>query len=408
MSCSHRIPTAGLQLPSLAAAALLAACGGSSSSDNGIAVDAPEDLSATPGNGEVTIEWSPTDDADSYNVYWAPLPTGIDLENPDAGDAGWQPSATSPHTVDELENHQDFVFVVTAVASDQESEPSGEVTARPAPGVSGYSIETNDTTITAGSYSQVGASCGAQRLPVGGGIRVTNVDSDVRPGIHLQESWPEQIDLGAGNIQNVWAVKALNDSGSTREIRAYAICIDPPENLDIVEQEITLSPGETRSETLACEEGSGRVILGGGISHQTGSSSPDVRISSSEPTFAHNDRWSFRLANDSAVSRTATLYGVCSLQPRGYRTGGGGGPMIEGGTYDHANTSPCNFPSWMYDENTVVLGGASSGHDAYGATLRLEQSYPDADGTRWNAGMFNTGGTTMPWYRKPVCAIAEP
>ncbi|MBZ2189932.1 fibronectin type III domain-containing protein [Alcanivorax sp. JB21] len=406
MSRRHLALPAGTLAASLAATALLAACGGgSSSSDHHISVDAPEGLSATPGNAEVTVEWDPVDDADSYNLYWAPAATGLDMENPGAGDAGWQPSVTSPHTVTELENHQNVVFVVTAVAEGRESEPSDEVTALPAPPLSGYSIETNDSTLPAGDYDMLGASCGAQRIPVSGGLRVMNVDSDTRPGLHVQESWPTQVDLGGGNIHNVWAIKALNDSGSDREIRAYAICIEPPDDLETLSREITLAAGETRSENLDCAESSGRVMLGAGVSHDTGSTSPNVRINGSEPAFTRNGRWSFRLANDSAVTRTVTLHGFCALQPLGYRRGGSGGPLIDGGAYDH-DTSACN--SILYDENSVVLAGAHRGHGAYSASLRLEQSYPSDDGTRWSAGVFHTGDDRMPWYRAPLCAIREP
>lgn len=394
---------------SLVMTLLLAGCGGSSSSTPPPPPDAPTGLTATAGDGEAILEWDPVDGADGYNLYWAPAVTGIDLENPDAGDAGWAPMATSPETVTELENYEDIVFAVTAVAAEQESQPSDEVTTRPAPGLSGYLIESNDSTISAGEYSLAGASCGNQ-IPVSGGIRARNMDTDQRPGLHVQESWPDQISLGGGSFQNVWGIRALNDSGEDLDVTAYAICIDPPDDLEAVDRDIVIGAGDVKTATLECTEDSGLVILGAGLSHNLGGANPDVRINASEPTFARSDSWTFRLANDSSASRTVTLQGFCARAPRGYRRGSSGGPSVAGGEYAHAGSSACNWPSSLYDENTVVLAGAHRGHHADPAVLRLEQGYPSEDGMRWHAGVYHTGSiaSSIPWYRTPLCAIQDP
>lgn len=403
-------PTApsALLLTSLAATLLLGGCGGSSSSAPS-PPGAPTGLTATPGNAEAILEWDPVEGAEGYNLYWAPAATGIDLENPDTGDAGWAPMATSPETVTELENYEDIVFAVTAVAEGLESGPSDEVTTRPAPGLSGYSIESNDSTVSAGEYSLAGASCGGQ-IPVSGGIRARNMDADQRPGLHVQESWPDQISLGGGSFQNVWGVRALNDSGEDLDITAYAICIDPPEGLEAVDRDIVIGAGDVKTTTLECPEDSGLVILGAGLSHNLGGAHPDVRINASEPTFARSDSWTFRLANDSTASRTVTLQGFCARAPRGYRQGSSGGPSVASGEYAHAGSSACNWPSFLYDENTVVLAGAHRGHHADPAVLRLEQGYPSEDGMRWHAGVFNTGSSAsgVTWYRTPLCAVQDP
>lgn len=402
-------PTApsALLLTSLAATLLLGGCGGSSSSAPSPPA-APTGLTATPGNAEAILEWDPVEGAEGYNLYWAPAATGIDLENPDAGDAGWAPMATSPETVTELENYQDIVFAVTAVAEGLESAPSDEVTTQPAPGLSGYSIESNDSTLPAGEYSLAGASCG-DRIPVSGGIRASDVDVGQQPGLDVQESWPDQISLGGGSFQNVWGVRAFNDSGEDRDVTAYAICIDPPDGLEVVDRDIFIDSGEEKTATLECPEDSGLVMLGAGLSHNLGGAHPDVRINASEPTFARSDSWTFRLVNDVIATRTVTLRGLCSLPPRGYQRLGSGGPSVASGEYAHESSSACNGPPWA-DPNTVVLAGAHGGHQAHPAALRLEQSYPSEDGTHWHAGVFNTGSgaSGVTWYRNPLCAIQDP
>jgi fibronectin type 3 domain-containing protein len=88
--------------------------------------DPPTGVTATPGNGQVTISWSPVSGAASYNIYWStysvviPPNSGILLSN-----------VTSPYTQSGLFNGTTYYYVVTTVNGNGESAGSAEVSATP-------------------------------------------------------------------------------------------------------------------------------------------------------------------------------------------------------------------------------------------------------------------------------------
>lgn len=86
-------------------------------------VPTPTGVTATPGNGQVTITWSPENDAISYNIYWSATP-GVTTAN-GTKIAG----ATSPYVQTGLTNGFTYYYIVTAVNNDGESAPSPEVSA---------------------------------------------------------------------------------------------------------------------------------------------------------------------------------------------------------------------------------------------------------------------------------------
>jgi len=90
------------------------------------ALAAPAGLTATAGNGQVTLAWNPAAGAASYAVYWS--------ATPGAGTAGTRiADATSPFTHERLINLSTYTYVVTAQSAGEESPPSDEVSATPAP-----------------------------------------------------------------------------------------------------------------------------------------------------------------------------------------------------------------------------------------------------------------------------------
>ena len=105
--------------------ALLSGCGegggGGGSSEGGSAPSAPTGVTATAGNGQVTISWSAVSDATLYNIYWSTTSgvtktTGTKLTG-----------AASPYTHSGLTNGTTYYYVVTATNSYGESNESSEV-----------------------------------------------------------------------------------------------------------------------------------------------------------------------------------------------------------------------------------------------------------------------------------------
>lgn len=86
---------------------------------------APTSVTATAGDGQVTINWSAVSDATSYNVYWSAT-TGVTKTN------GTKISGTtSPYIHASLTNDTTYYYVVTAVNSSGESVESAQASATP-------------------------------------------------------------------------------------------------------------------------------------------------------------------------------------------------------------------------------------------------------------------------------------
>ncbi|MHB8773449.1 MAG: fibronectin type III domain-containing protein [Syntrophales bacterium] len=86
---------------------------------------APTEVTATPGNGQVTIAWTPVSGATSYNIYWSNTP-GVTTAN-----GSKITGVASPYIDSGLINDSTYYYVVTAVNNDGESTPSSQVSAIP-------------------------------------------------------------------------------------------------------------------------------------------------------------------------------------------------------------------------------------------------------------------------------------
>jgi fibronectin type 3 domain-containing protein len=82
-------------------------------------------VTATPGNGQVTIAWSAVSGAASYNIYWSTT-SGVTAPN-----GAKITDATSPYVQTGLTNGTTYYYIVTAVNIDGESTPSPQVSAIP-------------------------------------------------------------------------------------------------------------------------------------------------------------------------------------------------------------------------------------------------------------------------------------
>lgn len=88
----------------------------------------PTAVSATPGDGQVTIAWTPVSDAISYNIYWSAT-TGVTTGTTTNGIL--ITGATTPYTLTGLTNGTIYYFVVTSVFATGESAGSPQVSAMP-------------------------------------------------------------------------------------------------------------------------------------------------------------------------------------------------------------------------------------------------------------------------------------
>lgn len=104
--------------------------GQASSSQAGVP-GVPQNLSATPRNASVTLNWSAAANAESYHVYYA-TEANIQAQNIAAFDNGtWLQNVTPPYEITSLVNGETYYFVVTAVNGAIESAQSAEVSATP-------------------------------------------------------------------------------------------------------------------------------------------------------------------------------------------------------------------------------------------------------------------------------------
>lgn len=100
--------------------------GGGSGGGNSVSPPtAPVNVKATPGNGQIALDWDDVGNASSYNIYWA-TSAGV------TRNTGTKQTATASfylHTG--LINGTTYYYVVTAVNTAGESPESSEVFAAP-------------------------------------------------------------------------------------------------------------------------------------------------------------------------------------------------------------------------------------------------------------------------------------
>lgn len=105
----------------------IASCGGGGGGGGTTTtqVGVPTGVTATAGNGQVTISWSAVSGATSYNIYWSTT-SGVTKSS------GTKISgATSPYTHASLTNSTKYYYIVTVVNSSGESVESAQVSATP-------------------------------------------------------------------------------------------------------------------------------------------------------------------------------------------------------------------------------------------------------------------------------------
>lgn len=103
----------------------------SSSTASTAVLSAPQNVTVVPGNGSVTLSWSPVSGATGYNIYYA-SEANIVIANIASFDDGTRiQSATSPYVINSLRNDETYFFVVTAFNGNGESVSSVETITTP-------------------------------------------------------------------------------------------------------------------------------------------------------------------------------------------------------------------------------------------------------------------------------------
>ena len=394
----------------LLVAASLVGCGGSSSSSSsggsgaGPELDAPQGLKAAAGDGNVDISWSGVEDATAYNLYYATAES-IDIDNPGLGDGEVIQGINGPYLLTGLENQTDYYFVVTATAGNSESPPSDEVSARPAKGVAGRQMEGEVVTLAAGSYQRLIIGCtDDDAVVVYGGAFLTPVEDVAEPELRIQQSGPN----AAGDN---WIVGVSNAGTQSKEVVGFAICIQPPEDYEIVSDDMTLPAGGWAQDTVSCP-GSGQVVLGGGASVLgMGGTEPQTRVQVTAPagwnsTESQYTSWRVGMTSQAGSSVDVRLRAICALPPRGMERVGSNIAQLESGEYAAGN-------AYCSDWDKVTLGGTigrPSGTLADEAGTELQQTRP-RNGPNglggWNMGSSNVSATTLENLRLLVACVDE-
>lgn len=197
---------------------------------------APIGVSASAGDGQVTVTWSGVDGADAYNVYWSATP-GIHPGTAASYD-DFAPDVSSPHVVTGLANGTTWYFVVTAMLGGVESDASSEVSATPsAPAAPLTELRLNDTGVDwcmddvsvrlscpvvgfpgqDGDFGRDAASAAGTLVKVGGGeagFDFTRLGADGAPLAIQDGAWD---DAGSEADGTRWSCVRDNYTGLTWE-----------------------------------------------------------------------------------------------------------------------------------------------------------------------------------------------
>ncbi|MFA5812760.1 MAG: fibronectin type III domain-containing protein, partial [bacterium] len=84
----------------------------------------PFNVTATPGDSQITISWAPVTDAIFYNIYWGAA-AGVTTSSTKI------PKISGPFIHDKLTNGTNYFYIVTAENAVGEGELSDEVSATP-------------------------------------------------------------------------------------------------------------------------------------------------------------------------------------------------------------------------------------------------------------------------------------
>ena len=190
--------------------------------EDALLLQPPANLTATAGDGSVTLSWDAVNGAESYTVYRA-TESGITLANVSGVEQTL--NATSPITASNLTNGTTYWFAVTSIKDTTESLLSEEVSATPQAAVSTVtSLPLNDTGITwGGNYSSgnnqscIGETISAQDCSHGRDV-THNDDSDGHAGFSFTKLDSSGSELPAS--AESWSCVKDNITGLIWEVKS--------------------------------------------------------------------------------------------------------------------------------------------------------------------------------------------
>jgi hypothetical protein len=176
----------------------------------------PTGVTATPGNGQITIGWASVSGASSYNIYWSTTAgvtkaTGTKI-----------PDVSSPYVYTGLTNGTPYYFIITAVNSAGESIESNQVSATPTAAVSpspptGVSAIAGDGQVTLAWTSVSGATSYNVYWSLSSGVTTTN-------GTKITNASNPYVQTGLTNFipyyYVITAVNAFGESPASAEVSA--------------------------------------------------------------------------------------------------------------------------------------------------------------------------------------------
>jgi fibronectin type 3 domain-containing protein len=192
---------------------------------------APKGVSATPGNGQISVTWTAVTDATSYNVYYSTTAGVTKLNGTKVADA------VSPKVITGLTNGTTYYFVATAVNAAGESVESSETSAAPSAalqppaspngvsvtgGAGKVAVEWN-TKLTATSYViyylESSSTTSANVLATGTKVTVAALSADPQPATQSHDI--TGLKAGTTYAFNVTSKNAAGESG-TQNFPKYA------------------------------------------------------------------------------------------------------------------------------------------------------------------------------------------
>lgn len=309
----------------------------------------PTGVTATAGDGQVTLTWSPAMGAAGYNVYWSPS-AGVT-----SGTGTLEGQVQSPHAVGGLANGTPYYFVVTAVNGGLESAEPKEVSATPlaaAPAPAWTWVKGANTVNAKGIYGTQGSPAPASTP----GARYGSA-SWIDGGGHLWlfAGYGYDGNGTAGALNDLWKFDGTNwiwvGGGKTVNVGGVYCCmgIADPSN----------APG-ARDNVVSVRDAAGNLWLFGGYGYDSSGTLGEL-----------NDLWKF----DPASGMWTWISGSDLInQPGTYGSQGVAAPAnIPGGRYQATG--------WIDGSGTFWLFGGY-GRDGTGATGVMNDVWK-WDGTNW-------------------------
>jgi len=308
----------------------------------GTAPPPPTGVTATPGNGQVTISWSSAAGATSYNLYWS-LSAGVNKTN------GTKiPSVANPYVHSGLTNGTTYYYVVTAVNSygeSAESSPVGPVipgTAPPPP--TGVTATPGNGQVTISWSSVTGATSYNIYWSLAAGVNKTNgtkIPNVTSPHVHLG--------LTSG-MTYYYVVTALNSYGESGESTQQSALLTSGSPTHVNHQapntpiDILLSTLQTTRDftILGTSNYQNVTETTGGLTFVTGQSLSAGNL--------------FLVAFDGAAFNGQQIY-ICSKTSGGTSTIGSGTPPQGSSKFNFMAVTSLNYGSLIY----VTNQGCSSG-----------------------------------------------